>query len=78
MIQKHSEIQLYLIQLEKPTLTPEEEGTLFSTLVEDIVALTCIMDIKVGIEGNIHSCISLDLDDHIFFVDKHHFYRYNV
>jgi hypothetical protein len=43
------------------------------------VILKLILKEKVGsLTGNVHTCVSMDINDHLFLVDENHFYRYLI
>lgn len=77
MLQKHSEVWLYKIHLERPMLTPEEEDTALGQLVEDICIVEQQMHANLkNVQGDVHSSMSMNIKEHIFFVDAFHFYLY--
>lgn len=77
IIQKHSQMTLYHISLGKPPLLDEEEHTNLGSLLEDEVILQTIMSENLkNIQGEVHSSMSMNISDHLFFVDHHHFYLY--
>ena len=73
-IQKGPDVQCYEINLVKP-LEPDDEDSGFIQN-EDVIDLVLILNHNVGIEGNIHSAVSSDIKDHLFFVDHEHFYKF--
>ena len=56
----------------------EEEDTGLGALIEDAVILNIVMTSNLkNVKGDIHSSMSMNIADHIFFVDAFHFYLYN-
>lgn len=44
---------------------------------EDKVIMKSVFKDKLGnMTGQLHSCISMDITNHLFLVDEQHFYKY--
>ena len=78
VLQKHSDIAVYQLTFGKPPLNEAEQESALGQLVDDVLILDCILSHNFGnIKSNIHSATSMDIADHIFFMDTHHFYKYS-
>ena len=77
-MQKFSDVALYEISIGKAPLTLEQEMLEVPSPNEEHIKLSCLLNQNLQVvEGNIHSCISLDINDHLFLVDPYHFYKFD-
>ena len=75
VLQKMSQVHLYRVTIGKPALNEEEEFSHLATLVQETVLLSCIMEEKIAaIAGDVHSAMTLNIDEHLFLVDNANFY----
>jgi len=79
VLQKMSHVHLYQVSIGKPPLNEEEEFSNLATLVQDTVILNCVMEEKISsIVGDVHSAMSLNINEHLFLVDNTNFYLVNL
>lgn len=69
---------LYEQKIGKPEISDDQDMDNFLQNMQDTVILRKIYDHSLPITGIIHSCISMDIHNHLFLIDSTNFYKFDV